>query len=183
MCQRHIEDFEDLFDFGYEDLNEYHHEESLPTQMHFKADVRKLSEFWHEKGNPFSEESHHLINIYTRGVACDEVGQCIFKLEATGIKMYKGFVKTVLIKKVNRFGVQSKTTDYNFLATNQNHQQIKHLQLSHFLKRTTKYFSTSLSTHRFDKEIQVIFLAVSHLPTLLLFPLTATFVLVPSLKF
>ena len=60
-------------------------------------------------------------------------------------------------KKVNQFGMQSKTTNYSFLATNQNHQQIKHLQLSHFLKRRTKYFSTSLSTHRFDKEIQVIF--------------------------
>ena len=121
-CAKDIEDFEDLFDFGYEDLNEYHHEESLPTQMHFKADVRKLSEFWHEKGNPFSEESHHLINIYTRGVACDEVGQCIFKLEATGIKMYEGFVKTVLIEKskpiwdaiknnkLQLFGYQSKSS-------------------------------------------------------------------------
>ena len=45
-CTKDIEDFEELFDFGYEDLNKYHHEESVTTQMKFKSDMRKLSEYW-----------------------------------------------------------------------------------------------------------------------------------------
>ena len=31
-----IEDFEELLDLGQEDLNEYHHEESISTQIRFK---------------------------------------------------------------------------------------------------------------------------------------------------
>ena len=98
-CTKDIEDFEELFDFGYEDLNEYHHEESVTTQMKFKSDVQKLSGYWDENGNLFNEEGPNLINIFTREVASIEVGQCLFKVEMVGEEMYHESINSVLVDK------------------------------------------------------------------------------------
>ena len=112
-CAKDIEDFEDLFDFGYEDLNEYHHEESLSTQMHFKAGVRKLSVFG------ITREINSAKRVIILSISSPVK---LHVMKSIGIEMYEDFVKTVLIEKskpiwdaiknnkLQLFGYQSKSS-------------------------------------------------------------------------
>ena len=66
-----------------------------------KSDVQKLLNYWEEKGNPFKEDHPNLLNVFTREVAPEEVGQCL--LEKIGAEQYAEFVKTILIDKSKPF--------------------------------------------------------------------------------
>ena len=81
------------------DLDQYHHDEGESTQIKFKNDVKKLVNYWMDKGNPFDEDQPCLVNVFNRNIAPQEVTDCIFTLEGNGLKQYEDFVKLVLIEK------------------------------------------------------------------------------------
>ena len=83
-----LEDFEQQQESIKADLNNYHHDEGLKSQIKFKNDVKKLTDAWEAHGNPFEEEIRNLIDVFDRSVATDEVCECIVNLDALGREQY-----------------------------------------------------------------------------------------------
>jgi hypothetical protein len=66
----------------------FHHDENMASQKSFQKEVVDFVEIANNYGNPFSDETDHLVNLATREHADERVANTLKTIESLGNTQY-----------------------------------------------------------------------------------------------